>query len=84
MSDNSNTGGGLGFFSALTILFIGLKMTGYIEWSWWWVLAPIWMTYALAFVAAVVYVILKEISDSRAEEKKRKARLAQFQKYQIR
>lgn len=30
------------FFSLLAVLFIGLKLTGYITWSWWWVLAPIW------------------------------------------
>lgn len=24
----------------LTLLFIGLKLTGYIAWSWWWVLSP--------------------------------------------
>lgn len=26
----------------LTVLFIGLKLTGVIDWSWWWVTAPIW------------------------------------------
>ena len=28
------------FLSLLTILFIGLKLTGYIAWSWLWVLSP--------------------------------------------
>lgn len=28
----------------LTVLFVGLKLTGYIDWSWWWVLSPIWIT----------------------------------------
>ena len=27
----------------LTLLFVGLKLTNYIDWSWWWVLAPIWV-----------------------------------------
>lgn len=31
-----------GFLSLLTLLFIGLKLTGYIEWSWWLVLLPTW------------------------------------------
>lgn len=45
MSTNSNTtqSGGIGFVGLLTILFIGLKLTGYIDWSWWWVLSPIWI-----------------------------------------
>jgi len=28
------------FLSLLTILFVGLKLTHYIDWSWWWVLSP--------------------------------------------
>lgn len=31
----------------LTVLFIGLKLTGFIGWSWWWVLAPMWGPLAL-------------------------------------
>lgn len=43
-SNNSTSGGGIGFVGLLTILFIGLKLTGNIAWSWWWVLSPIWIT----------------------------------------
>ena len=39
-NNNSNSSGGVGFCGLLTILFIGLKLTGYIAWSWWWVLSP--------------------------------------------
>jgi hypothetical protein len=39
MSDNNNNNG-IGFFGLLTILFVGLKLTGHIAWSWWWVLSP--------------------------------------------
>lgn len=38
----------------LTVLFVGLKLTGYIAWPWLWVLAPVWMPLA----AAVVFVVL--------------------------
>lgn len=44
MSAQSQNSGGIGFVGLLTILFIGLKLTGYIAWSWWWVLSPIWIT----------------------------------------
>lgn len=37
----SNSSGGIGFCGLLTILFIGLKLTGYINWSWFWVLSPL-------------------------------------------
>lgn len=48
--------GGAGFFSLLTILFIALKLTGVIAWSWWWVLAPLWMPIVL--VLGVVLIVL--------------------------
>ena len=38
---------GPGFLSLLTLLFIGLKLTNYIDWSWWWVLAPIWVSFVI-------------------------------------
>ena len=38
-----NNTGGIGFLGLLAIVFITLKLTGYIAWSWWWVLAPIWI-----------------------------------------
>lgn len=37
----TSSSGGIGFGGILTILFIGLKLTGYIDWSWWFVLSPI-------------------------------------------
>lgn len=44
--------GGVGFFGLLTVLFVGLKLTNFINWSWIWVLAPIWIS-----VAAVIFII---------------------------
>lgn len=31
----------------LTVLFVGLKLTHYIDWSWWWILAPTWIPMVL-------------------------------------
>ena len=39
----------------LTVLFVGLKLTNYIDWSWWWVLAPLWVP--LALTALIIFVI---------------------------
>lgn len=49
--------GGVGFLGLLTILFIALKLMGYIAWSWVWVLAPIWIPFAIAIVGFVVLAI---------------------------
>lgn len=62
MSEKSNTSsGGIGFVGLLTILFIGLKLTGYIDWSWWWVLSPIWISalVAIAIIAVAIPFIWK-------------------------
>lgn len=56
MSDKAaSAGGGFGFVNLLTVLFVGLKLTHYIAWSWWWVFAPMWMS--AAFVLAILFFI---------------------------
>ena len=57
MSKNSSESG-IGFCGLLTILFIGLKLTNYIDWPWLWVLSPIWIPIAivLGFVAIVIVI----------------------------
>jgi membrane protein YdbS with pleckstrin-like domain len=49
MSD-SNSSGGIGFIGLLAIVFIVLKLTGYISWSWWMVTSPLWGSLLLSFV----------------------------------
>jgi len=56
MADKSTvSSGGIGFSGLLTIVFIVLKLTGYITWSWWWVLAPSWIP--LAIFAGILLVV---------------------------
>lgn len=55
MSNSRSSSSGIGFYGLLTILFIGLKLTGYIAWSWLWVLAPIWLP--LLLLAIIVAAI---------------------------
>ena len=50
MSNNtssSSSSGGISFLGLLTILFIGLKLTGFIAWPWLWVLSPLWLGFAI-------------------------------------
>jgi hypothetical protein len=54
--DNKAKQGGLGIVSVLTIVFIVLKLLGVIQWSWIWVLSPIWISAVI--VVAVFSVIL--------------------------
>ena len=54
--ENHNTNSGLGFTGALTILFIALKLLGFIAWSWWWVLSPIWISILVFLIAACIAI----------------------------
>ena len=54
--NNTTVTGGIGFSGLLTIVFIVLKLLNVIQWSWLWVLAPLWIP--LAFGIAVVLVVL--------------------------
>lgn len=58
MSNNSSSSsGGIGFAGLLTIVFITLKLTGVIAWSWLWVLSPIWISIALVLLILVGVLI---------------------------
>ena len=61
MNDNNIPSGGIGFTGLLTIVFIVLKLLGKINWSWIWVLSPIWISVALAILLLVIFVIIAVI-----------------------
>lgn len=58
MSDSSSSSSGIGFFGLLAVVFIVLKLTDYIDWSWWWVLAPIWGGIALWLIVLSTIVLI--------------------------
>ena len=60
MSDNKSTSSsGIGFLGLLAILFIALKLTGVITWSWLWVLAPIWITFVIVvFILIIAGIVI--------------------------
>lgn len=59
MSKESSSSG-ISFMGMLTILFIGLKLTNYVDWSWWWVLSPIWLGFLLAVFAGLLVVLIQK------------------------
>ena len=65
-SSSSSSFSGIGFTGLLTILFIALKLTHEIKWSWWWVLSPLWITAALVvgilLVATFVFVVKRAVT----------------------
>ena len=52
-TNNTSSGAGTGFSGLLAIVFIVLKLLGVINWSWWWVLAPIWIPLAIVLLILI-------------------------------
>ncbi len=50
--------------SLLTLTFIILKLTKVIDWSWWWVLSPIWISTIGAIIVAIIAIIIVLITDA--------------------
>lgn len=62
MKDHKNTSRSVSvsFGSLLTLLFIALKLIGVIDWSWLWVLSPLWISFLLVVIFAVIIVALSK------------------------
>ena len=56
-SGKAAASGGVGFTGLLTVAFIVLKLLGKINWSWWWVLSPLWIPVAIALIVIVIVII---------------------------
>ena len=61
-----NTSSGIGIGMVLFIVFLVLKLTGTIDWSWWWVTSPLWIPLAAAAVIigilGVIAIIIEKFS----------------------
>lgn len=49
------------FTSLLTVLFIGLKITDNIDWSWFWVLSPLWISFSLGVFFLLIALCISAI-----------------------
>ena len=62
-STSSSSTGGIGFAGALAIVFIILKLLDKIDWSWWWVLSPLWIPIPIVLLilfGVLVYIVLRK------------------------
>lgn len=66
---NSTSSGGVGFFGLLFVVFLVLKLTKVIDWSWLWVTSPIWFWLAVALVLFLCGVILLSIGKRKNRRK---------------
>lgn len=61
--NESSSKKGMGITGVLTVVFLVLKLTGTIGWSWWWVLSPLWISAAIYIVALVIILLVNLIAD---------------------
>ena len=55
---------GMGLTGVLLVVFVVLKLTGLIAWSWWWVLSPIWISLAVTVAVLLCLALLAVARDS--------------------
>ena len=51
--------GGIGLVDVLLVVFIILKLAGVIDWSWWWVLSPLWFGIGMYFICYITVAVGK-------------------------
>ena len=51
------------FVSLLTLVFVVFKLLGKIDWSWWWVFCPMWLSAAFLIVFLTIVFILVALTD---------------------
>jgi len=61
-SNSSSSSSGIGFPGLLTVLFIGLKLTGHITWPWVWVLSPLWISLLIGLTILAIILLVAVIS----------------------
>lgn len=59
---NSKTSGGIGLPTILFIIFLILKLTDNIDWSWWWVTSPLWIPFVVVFGIIAIFLFIFLIS----------------------
>jgi len=60
---NTSSSGGIGLSGLLTVLFVALKLIGKIDWSWWWVLSPVWISIGLMIIVLVLALLIAVAAD---------------------
>lgn len=55
MSNTTKVQSSFPFLSILCLIFITLKLTGYVTWSWIWILSPLWLPYTIILGIGVLW-----------------------------
>ena len=72
MSESKSVSVNFPFLGILTLIFITLKLTGHIAWSWLWVLSPLWIPFAVVIGIALIVLIIALVTGAPLNTRKRK------------
>lgn len=61
MGNKSTQSGGIGSGVLLFLIFMILKLTHYIDWSWWYVTLPLWGGFALILIISIIIIVLAKL-----------------------
>ena len=62
MSNNSNSGGGIGLCGVIFIILLILKLIGVISISWWWVFSPLIIGFAIGLIFLIILILISKRS----------------------
>jgi hypothetical protein len=75
MDKNTNTtDSGLGLGTVLFLIFLVLKLCNVIDWSWWWVTSPLWISAGLIILLFIGVFIYYSIEDARMNPKPKRGK----------
>jgi hypothetical protein len=60
----TSKGNGIGIGTVLFCIFLVLKLTNHIDWSWWWVTSPLWLPLVIGLSIAALAIILALIIET--------------------
>lgn len=66
---NNSNSGGITFLGLLTLIFVYLRLTEEIDWSWWWVLSPIWIPLAVFVVLVAIVALVTALLSSKKKSR---------------
>lgn len=56
---HTTSSNGIGVLGLLGVLFVGLKLTGYIDWSWWLVTLPFWIGIPIIIMMVIILIVME-------------------------
>lgn len=68
LTETTRNRSGVGICGWMFLIFMTLKLVGVINWSWWWVTAPLWIPFSIVFIVLMFVLIVVSVSNDEKKE----------------